>query len=494
MSQNDLDACRIASQIVEIEAQLALNHPDWLKHGIHLWPFYRAELYIQMFAVHAARSASSVKGKLPTLGSIFRFCKTVDADPVANKIWLVSDGISFSSLGDIQIEKFCEPIHGSLEKSGFRSVIIDRSSASPRESTTPSSWWSPLTQRAKLWGVIKATIFADKRHERLVRQITAAANALGIVLPPISAMIYNAKVNAIFTLAAMLEKRMQRVKPRLVCIVGFYDVGGFAYTLAAHKIGAISVDIQHGVTGSLHLGYADWNVPLSDGSALLPRAYLTWTESDALLLKKWFGKQSLSRLAFVCGHPFMQAWRAGCFVLPSVMRTQLNRVVDSLGKKSAILVTLQPGLSTDHALAPLLEVWRLQPDVVWWIRLHPLALTDKPHIEALLHEHCVAHWNIDDASALPLPSLLEHADFHATHSSSTVIEAELMGIPSIVWSDYGYQLFEDHITRGVANKVSSGAEFFDILAHHSICNEAAHLRSVPNQMDVALISLLETTK
>lgn len=494
MIQKDLDACRIASQILEIESLLALEHSDWLMNGIHLWPFYRAELYIQMFAAHAAGSAKVEKRKLPAFGSIFSFCKTPMADSTANKIWLVSDGISFFSLGDVQIEKFCEPIRAVLCNKGFQSFVIDRSSPYSRESSNPTAWWAPLTQRAKLWGAIKAAIYADKRHERLVHQIFAAAHKLGITLPPISAKIYNAKVNAIFSLATELEKRMKKAKPRLVFIVGFYDVGGFAYTLAAHKVGAISVDIQHGVTGPLHLGYADWGVSLSDGMALLPRAYLTWTESDASLLEKWFDKHLPSRKAFVSGHPLMEAWRAGNFTLPVAMQLILKRMVDNLEGKSAVLVTLQPSLSTADALLPLLDVWRLQANVVWWIRLHPLAMADKPHIEALLRDHGVAQWNIDDASALPLPSLLEHADFHATHSSSTVIEAELMGVSSIVWSDYGSQLFTDHIARGAAYKVSDGAEFLRILNQRIENNSTVHLRRVPNQMDTALTSLLETIK
>jgi hypothetical protein len=55
--------------------------------------------------------------------------------------------------------------------------------------------------------------------------------------------------------------------------------------------------------------------------------------------------------------------------------------------------------------------------------------------------------------------LLNQSNVHCTHSSSAVIEAELVGVPSIVWSAYGAELFDAQIRSGIASQVADGASF-----------------------------------
>lgn len=115
-----------------------------------------------------------------------------------------------------------------------------------------------------------------------------------------------------------------------------------------------------------------------------------------------------------------------------------------------VLVTLQFGFSDANTLKPLLDAIReAGPEWQWWIRLHP-AMSRRDRISALRHfEECTRETcEIQRASKLPLYALLRHMDAHITHSASTVLEAESFGVPSIVFSDYGAELFQEQIASG----------------------------------------------
>ncbi|MDN3545729.1 hypothetical protein QWZ02_14835 [Kinneretia asaccharophila] len=485
MTAPSLDARAIASHVLAIERGLDLDSPDWRVGDVHLWPLYRLELYRMLFVCHAGPPSKGVRR--PEIGPVFR--RTESSSPAADAdspVWLVSDGISFAALGDDQMERFCGPLHQALRDIGVDSVLVDRGSPQRRRGTTPTRWWMPLTHRAKLSGALRAAFLPDRRHQRLVEQVRLAAGRSGIVLPPLSAKRFNAMTNAVLSLASTLAVRMRRERVRAVFVVGYYDVGGYAYVLAAHRAGAASIDVQHGVTGDLHMAYADWHVEPAGGLALLPRFFWCWADDDARVVERWVGSHALAtRQAFVGGHPFLEAWRTGSIRLSEDAQQALDRLRISAEGRPPVLVTLQPHLTTEESLAPLLQAWIQQPKVAWWLRLHPLATDDRAGIEALLASHGVTHWNITDATSLPLPVLLRDTAAHATHSSSTVIEAELLGIPSLVWSDYGEQLFEAHIRRGVAIRVSDGDSFVRTLpqrcdiAHHSIsASEPSRLTGV----------------
>jgi hypothetical protein len=62
---------------------------------------------------------------------------------------------------------------------------------------------------------------------------------------------------------------------------------------------------------------------------------------------------------------------------------------------------------------------------------------------------------IATASVLPLYSLLRLADLHVTHSSSTVVEAAEFGVPSLVLSRYGLELFPEQSASGMARLVDT---------------------------------------
>lgn len=492
MNASTLDARRIAAHILALERGLDLDEPDWCVDDVHLWPLYRLELYRLLFVGQAGPVAGSRRA--PKIGPALRACEAAPAQAAGSaQVWLVSDGISFATLGNEQVERFCSPLHDALRGLSIDSVLIDRGSPRRRRSPTPTRWWMPMTHRAKLSGALRAALMPDRRHARLVERIGHVARLAGIELPALSARRFDAMTNAVLSLASTLAARMRREQVKAVFVVGYYDVGGYAYVLAANRAGAASIDVQHGVTGDLNMAYADWHVQPAQGFALLPAHFWCWTDEDARVVQRWATMPGTARQQTVVGgHPFMEAWRTGAMRLQGQAQQLLDQLQADAGGRPAVLVTLQPHLTSPAALAPLLQTWQRQPDVAWWLRLHPLAADDRAAIEELLVSHGVSHWNIEAATALPLPILLREAAMHATHSSSTVIEAELLDIPSVVWSDYGEQLFEAHIRRGAAIRVTDGDGFLHALTDRQRAPVGSPATTAPSRLPIALQALLKT--
>jgi hypothetical protein len=491
MTVTPLDARSIADQILAIEQRLDLDEADWRIDDVHLWPIYRLELNRLLFINRAG--LVSATHRLLEIGTAFS--RSDSSPPSASgdvRVWLVSDGFSFSTLGDEQIERFCGPLHDALCGLGIDSVLIDRGSRRRRPGPTPTRWWMPLTYRAKLFGALRAAVLPDRRHDRLVERIGNVAAQAGIVLPTLSAKRFNAMTNSVLSLASTLASRMRRERVRAVFVVCYYDVAGYAYVLAAHRAGAASVDVQHGVTGNLNLAYAEWNFEPAAGLTLLPSHFWSWSDEDAEVVKQWAGSHHQKKhCAIVGGHPFIEAWRSGTMRLPAASQEALERLREGAEGRPAILVTLQPNLTSEEFLAPLLQVWRQRPRAVWWLRLHPMAPDKRACIEALLASHSVSHWNVTEATSLPLPVLLREATLHATHSSSAVIEAAFLDVPSVIWSTRGEELFESHIRNGIAIRVAGGDDFLRALTNQRKTSGLRSAAPVPPRLLCALQAILQ---
>lgn len=452
-SNPELSATSIAATILAIERNLVLSRDYWTVGDLHLWPLYRMELYRRMFLDPIGAAAAQ---KVPHLYPALQACaaSSGNANAKAN-IWIVSDGASYVQLGELYYDRFCGPIHAALAALGQNSVIIDRASEIALTTQEPTRWWTPLTVRAKTIGGLRAKLAPDQRHDRINAELQAAAKVEGVTLPNLGKRRLDAKARAVLWLAKRLEKRLKSERVSLLFTVCFYDVAGFAYLLASKRAGTVTVDIQHGVTGPHHLAYANWN-PLC--STLLPTFYWSWSEADAQVVRDWAQlDENPKHFAAVGGHPFINAWQSRAIELPESTSKEITNLLRS-SEKPRVLVTLQPGLLSKGTLRPLLEALSIETHIFWWIRLHPTDLDQAQNIAQLLRELQAHNWESVLATKLPLPALLMNADAHVTHSSSTVIEAGFFGVPSIVWSRYGSDLFQSQIANGSAFSVTNGAE------------------------------------
>jgi hypothetical protein len=450
MTAMPLSASAITDALLALEQRVGLDDPAWTDGDVHWWPLYRTEIYRLLFAADAGTVPSAKNSS--RVGPALR-CSTHGPKPGASgAVWLVSDGLSYAKVnGEREIERFCGPLWQRCTAANIPAVVIDRASPVRRTTQEPSRWWAPWTQRAKIIGTVSARLALLPRHADLVEKVHQAATTLGLSQLKMCGYRMQAMSSATIRLARLIEHRLRLERVRAVFVVSFYDVAGYAYCLAAARAGVMSIDVQHGVTGRYHMAYSQWPATHTPWR-LLPRWFWTWTKADAALIENWAGP----RRAVCGGHPYLDAWRDGSLSLDATLKRSLQALRERTGERTPVLVTLQPNLVHEQALAPLLWAMARRKNTFWWLRLHPIGLNDRAALEALLAFKGIDGFDIETATVLPLPVVLGHARLHATHSSSAFIEAAALGIPSIVWSAYGAELAEDAIAEGSTHPAFDG--------------------------------------
>lgn len=481
-----LSASAITDALLALEQRVGLDNPAWTEGDVHWWPLYRTEIYRLLFVADAGAvpSASNASHVGPAL-----HCSTHGPEPRASRaVWLVSDGLSYAKVnGEREIERFCGPLWQRCTAASVPAVVIDRASPMRRTTQEPSRWWAPWTQRAKIIGSLSARLALLPRHAGLVEKVHQAAASLGLSTLRISARRMQAMASATLRLARLIEHRLRLERVRAVFIVSFYDVAGYAYCLAAARAGVISIDVQHGMTGRYHMAYSRWPAAQAPWR-LLPRWFWTWTNADAAMIEAWAGPDS--HRAVCGGHPYLDAWRDGSLSLDAAMTRSLQALRERTGERTPVLVTLQPNLVHEQALAPLLWAMARCKNAFWWLRLHPMGLNDRAALEALLASKGIDGFDIETATVLPLPVVLGHARMHATHSSSAFIEAAALGMPSIVWSAYGAELAEDAVAEGSTHPALDGPALAALV--DSGVTVAAFPASVTTRGRDALRTILES--
>jgi hypothetical protein len=483
-----LDARAIAEHVYEVERRIDLDHPDWRGGDLHWWPLYRLEFYRRLFV--AGASPASAPGRRALLAAR-NLEGAAPGQASVPTVWLVSDGISWQAMGQNEVERFCTPLAAACERLGFSPLLIDRASARARVGGGASRWrWiAPSMARSKAGALAAAHLRPNRQHDRLCAAMRAAAKGVGVgAVPTPRAM--DARARAVSAIARGLARHLRIERPRAVFVVSYYDVTGYAFVAAAAREGIPAVDVQHGVAGELHPGYANWQRLPRGGYRLLPRWFWTWSAGDAAVIQDWGERAEPPHRAVVGGHPFLEAWRQGLMKPDPAMHAALEGLKHDARDRPRVLVTLQPSLDSGAAIEPLRQAMATRPDCAWWLRLHPAANGQRQVIDALLRGLTLPCVDVDRASAMPLPLLLSTARVHATHSSSAVIEAALLGLPSIVWSNYGAELFERELRDGSVLRAETGAAFAAALTSAAATSVATTAR--PDRLDSALRTLLGT--
>jgi hypothetical protein len=461
MSPTALSAREIAETVFRVEQQLDLTLPSWVEGDVHWWPLYRVFLYRELF-LHQA----SVAGKNgPRNWSSFFHRNRSERRGGRATVAFLSDGISTATIAGRTIDRFCGPLANSMKSRGIASEVFDRGSLDWRSLSpaAPTQWVAPTVFRKKAVAMIRAHCVTSGRHSDCCKQLSDAMRELGSDGVRLDPRRMSALAAAVLSLSDWFKSLIETRSVSHFLIVNYYDVAGFAACLASSRAGVVSVDIQHGVGGRWHPAYAGWTKVPSDGYALLPRYFWTWTPLDAAVIGKWTIGASGPHKAIVGGNPYLAAWRTGTISADSTDLKCFEDLREAANGRPIALVTLQPDLATGDAIAPLIAVLEQHPRVAWWFRLHPTASGDRPLVLEMLRRLRVQCWDVDAATRLPLPLLLSGSSIHVTHSSSAVIESEAMTVPSIVWSEYGAQLFEEELQRGAAYFAADTDSFIELL-------------------------------
>jgi hypothetical protein len=460
-----------SSDLMGVLAELEGRFPveEWQVSGLHIWPLLRQRWFFREWAAHyvqpgapAAGSASSgffaqaAAGALAAAQANWRDPAGHDRAIVRRDLVFLSDGVSFARLGGQWVERFCDPLIALANRRGLTSALWTPLHKYHQPRFTPSRFVQSSVDGANLWGALRGRLWPPDAvlPGNVAMAQWLAGQGFG------SGALSRAKVVSdacrLRGVADRFKRMLDRVRPRLAFLVSFYGVEGMSFVLACRECGVPVVDIQHGVQGELHPAYAAWKMPPDrDRHALLPDRFWVWSDWERNVIERW--SAGTGHAAVIGGNPWMDLWRKGSrWTGVGEALAQAQGLRDRAHGRPIVLVTLQFGLSPAEQLEPLANLLQAAGTrLCFWVRLHPAMLERRAEIRARLRSDATVE--LDECSDLPLQALLPHCDLHLTHSSSTVIEAAQFGVPSVLTTAYGGELFAPLVAAGRARVITGDA-------------------------------------
>ena len=255
------------------------------------------------------------------------------------------------------------------------------------------------------------------------------------------------EVSYISQLVSYFHRELEKIKPRLVFMVPYNGYSGKALTYVCNKLSIISIDIQHGVQGDYHPAYSSFtNLPRKAFNTL-PKVFLTWSETERNNINKWAAKTDSIR-TMVLGNLYEEIFRSN-----NICSRHFDRLFGKTyhAYKSKLYVLIS--LIWDHYLPSEFRKLLLEsPEQYFYlIRFHPsTTIHERRIVERELKKLGTNNYEIDNASHLPLYSVLRNVRFNITQRSSTVIEATKYGVISIITDKIGMAYYQEFITANKA--------------------------------------------
>lgn len=262
-------------------------------------------------------------------------------------------------------------------------------------------------------------------------------------------------LGAIAAYSPFYEAVLKKVNPKIVFLRCYYSAYSLPLLLACKRMDIATADMQHGLQYPEHVAYGGWSKVTPSGYELLPDYFLTWSDHEVGVIKEWSKQSGGAHKAIPTGHPWLEAWCADLIPGIAEFKRQAKALTGQGRFSRTILFTQQP---VPGNLELCLRAFQSSPpDWLWLIRCHPtLSIEARRRVENCLSKY--PNVNIEDATRLPLPALLEIADLHVTQCSSSSIEAASIGIPSIVLHQDGVRHLP-HISPEILRLSEGGSDF-----------------------------------
>jgi len=480
-------------QIIEIinQAEEKLNVNEWIIQGIHYWPIIRISLvmnysyrdkkeiqekenYFSQITQIVRKLNSVYKKTINFVDTYFIERKNNSHNPIEKSdVVFLTYTTDRNLVNGLWYDIFCDPIIEELQKVNLQNLVLEL--VPNAEYRLPRHKDSVFIQFVMYSCCVTArlrfiTNIFNEQNENL--ELIKNLKKLNELFKAADLDLYNfvpswkqikITLNLIILKANYFKSVLKKANPKLGFVICYYSNEGMAFNLACRELGITSVDIQHGLQGDAHISYGRWNKSPEKGYELLPSLFWCWGIYEANAIEKWNTKVSNYHKPIVGGHPWINKWLEHPHDLATLYEQQILSIKNTEANSLHILLTLQP-------LNPYIEPWLLSvinnspSSWFWWIRLHPAMMSEREKVRSKLIQHCgTANFQIDLPTDLPLPVLLMHAGVHVTKFSSTVIEAELFGVYSIVTDPSAIDFFPCQIDSGIALYVNESNQLLQAI-------------------------------
>lgn len=347
-------------------------------------------------------------------------------------ILLVSDGISKSYLNNVWIDKFLDPLRSYYHNQKQHSILVDvnKFPQKKRHSTTFNIHY--LERTSYLFARVAS--FFWKKNTANDEQFAILQEELKnyqIQISDYSKEVAVIKYYQVIFLASFIKCVIKFFGISKIYIVAYYNVQGYAVSLAANQANIKCIDIQHGVTEG-HPAYECWS-EVSSKNLLLPNLFWLWSKSSYLSFKQHnpstflqFHKPFFKELPWKLWDQALTHFKDSSFLLES--------------GKVHILITMQPEVFGRNLWKNLTSIIKKNTHYCWWIRRHPAFFDQCTYLDEL-NQPDYAHVNFKDAFKFPIYSFLNRCTLHITTDSSSALDAEAFNVPTLFLSNLCYDFF-----------------------------------------------------
>jgi len=238
---------------------------------------------------------------------------------------------------------------------------------------------------------------------------------------------------------------LDRVKPRAVFFVCYYDPTIMAMISACHARGIPAVDVQHGKGGPEHAFYTNWSRIPAGGYDMVPDYFWVWGAESArnMLANR---TDDLSRhLPLVGGNRWIARWQQG--TTPPLDASDAEFVSGLKHHSKVVLLSLQP--LADNLPDHLLEGMRDAPgDWFWLVRAHPHLRGQLRELSERIRAYAGDRFEMERSTRLPLYALLRASDYHVTGFSTVAFEAPYFGVATTFFHPLAPEHYEGRIGNG----------------------------------------------
>jgi hypothetical protein len=469
----------------------------WKAGDIDLWPSYRFRLYGN--AMNALFSNAPAGGPARRIGAllkrvsraVFRVPIAMVRDSGANQrlqrgttAIFFSDGASFVHLDEAWVDRVMDPVIEALAERGRRSYKLTPLAEAHVPRRVPSRFVQPSIDRIKMLASGSSVCIETPEFTAFH---SAAIELLGESALPSREWLH-IEAARLSALAKWFGEIIRRSGASHAFVNTYYSLEGLAFTLAARRAGARTVDLQHGIQGPHHVAYARWASVPQSGFSTVPDEFWVWGDVEARAIESWRADRE-THVPRITGNFWLQRWRDGSN--PEVAKYLLlaRSMCSDVPGVRHVLACLTNGVP-DEENNRLVRAARLCGESVrWWWRLHPTQAHRRAEFARLVESEGLDGSQVGLATDLPLFSLMPLADVLVAHSSTVIAEATEFGLRSVITSDYGVELHAALVEKGLAVPATSiegiAAAVCEVAAAHVPVdrNLPTHTPSLKSVMD-----------
>lgn len=312
----------------------------------------------------------------------------------------------------------------------------------------------------------------------------------GFDMPGLTAAVHQ-NLRLLYAHKRQFDAVLAAYRPVAAFFICSYHVPALALSWSCRDNDALSVELQHGVTGDVHPGYTHWTSLPPEGYALRPALFAAWGKTSANNLQRWHPLNGHPHRTVIAGRHDLD----DDALVDSAAELSDRHALQALTawRKPVVLVALGPTARTGLSQLMIQAMARAPRHWLWLVRSHPLAssqsLRDRLPAEdlarimpegvaATLAARGVENAECALANRLRLPTLLKYAQSLVTGYSSSALEAFACNVPTTFCDPMATTMWSATIGAGYARY----ADTPDALVEAVACGWEGMRR--PDQVDI----------